>query len=120
MSTQRWGTRAKTPVDNDISPEDARVGETLRYYMERRVIQSPSGYLVRHPVTQEELAKAIWTPKCPNGVSRQYVSRLCCGSLHMSNEVLFSIAKFFDIEPIAIKRPDPEYGQQRLPIAVAA
>jgi len=35
----------------------------------------------------------------------------------MTNEVLYQIADFLNVDPIAIKRPDPEMQQQRLPIA---
>lgn len=113
MSTATWGTR-EAPISYD--PEDVRVGKTLKALL-YRTEETPKGYLIRRPIRQPELAAAIKTDRSPHGVSRQYVTRLCSGDLHMTNEVLFQIAEFLNVDPIAIKRPDPEPQQQRLPIA---
>ena len=113
MSTATWGTR-EAPKSYD--PEDIRVGQTLKALL-YRTEETPKGYLIRRPIRQPELAANIRTERSPNGVSRQYVTRLCSGDLHMTNEVLMQIAEFLNVDPIAIKRPDPEPLQQRLPIA---
>lgn len=114
MSTAVQGIRE---AQNEIDPEDARVGETLREYMERNVEMSPAGFLVRRPITQDELAKNVRTFKAPRGVSRQYITHLCSGRRHMSDEVLYAIAQYLGIDPVALKRPDADVHQQRLPIA---
>jgi len=115
MSTATSSIREAATEDFD--PEDVRAGVTLREYMERNVELSPEGYLVRRPITQEELAKNVRTFKSPRGVSRQYITHICSGRRHMSDEVLYAIAKYLNINPLAIKRPDMDAHQQRLPIA---
>jgi len=109
MSTATMGTR----VTQDKDPEDVRVGETLKTFL-HRVEQTPAGYLTSRPITHEELAKQVRTRRAPRGVTRSYISQLCSGEKHMTNEVLFQIAHYLGIPPMAIKQPDPEPQMQHL------
>ena len=101
----------------EFDPEDVRAGATLREYMERNVELSPEGFLIRRPITCQELAQNVRTFKAPRGVSRQYINHVCTGRRHISDEVLYAIAKYLNINPLAIKRPDMDAHQQRLPIS---
>ena len=107
MSTAEWGIRE---APKNIDPEDYRVGRTLAALM-FRTEQTPEGYMNRRPITQKELALAI-------GVSAGFISQIVNGR-HLSNEMLFRIARYLQLEPIVIKRPDPEMAQQHLPMAEA-
>lgn len=109
MSTATIGTR----VTQTKNPEDVRVGETLKTFL-HRVEQTPDGYLVSRPITHEELAKNVRTRRSPRGVTRSYISQLCIGEMHMSNEVLYQIARYLGVPPMAIKQPDPEPQMQHL------
>jgi len=106
MSTAITGIRE---ARKDIDPEDYRVGRTLAALM-FRTEQSPEGYLVRRPITQTELAKGAM-------VSQGLIGQICTGRKHLSNQVLYRIASYLQIDPIVIKRPDPEIQQQGLPFA---
>lgn len=118
MSKAFTGIREAQDV---IDPEDARVGETLAKFMEQNVEMSPAGYLVRRPITQKELAENVRTTKSPRGVSRQYITLLCSGHRHMSDEILYQIADYLGVQPIQIKRPDANVHQQRFALdAIAA
>jgi plasmid maintenance system antidote protein VapI len=86
-------------------PEDVRVGQTLQAFMFRDEI-TPEGYITRRKVTHDELAKAIFLPGRKVHVARSYISQLCTGAKHMNNEMLFAIARYLGVNPIAIKRPD--------------
>lgn len=108
MSQAEWGIRE---APKNIDPEDYRVGRTLAALM-FRTEQTPEGYMNRRPITQEELARGA-------SVSPGLISQICTGRKHLSNAVLFRIAGFLQVEPIVIKRPDPEMRQQRLPMAGA-
>lgn len=105
MSTAEWGIRE---APKNIDPEDYRVGKTLAALM-FRTEQTPEGYMTRRPITQEELARNA-------AVSPGLISQICTGRKHLSNQVLYRIAAFLQVEPIVIKRPDPELRQQRLPM----
>ena len=106
MSTAEWGIRE---APKNIDPEDYRVGKTLAALM-FRTEQTPEGYMTRRPITQEELARGA-------KVSPGLISQICTGRKHLSNQVLLRIAAYLQIHPIVIKRPDPEIGQQTLPMS---
>lgn len=108
MSKAEWGIRE---APKNIDPEDYRVGRTLAAFM-FRVEQTPEGYMTRRPITQEELARNA-------NVSPGLISQICTGRKHLSNQVLYRIAAYLQIEPIVIKRPDPEMNQQHLPLVAA-
>ena len=102
MSTVTLGDRvAQTQYD----PEDVRVGQTLQAFMFRDEV-TPEGYITRRKVTHEELAQNIVLPGRKGRVARSYISQLCTGAKHMNNEMLFAIARYLKVNPIAIKRPD--------------
>jgi transcriptional regulator with XRE-family HTH domain len=102
MSTATLGDRvAQTQYD----PEDVRIGETLQALMFRTEVNE-MGFVIRRKIKHEELAQSIKLPGKPNGVSRSYVSQLCTGAKHMNNEMLYAIARYLGVNPIAIKRPD--------------
>jgi len=109
MSTATTGLR----VTQDKDPEDVRVGETLKTFL-HRVEQTPAGYLISRPITHDELAKQVRTRRAPRGVTRGYITQLCNGEKHMTNEVLYAIAHYLGINPVAIKQPDPEPQLQHL------
>lgn len=102
MSTATLGNRvAQTQYD----PEDVRIGETLQALMFRSEVNE-MGFVIRRKIKHEELAQSIKLPGKPHGVSRSYVSQLCTGAKHMNNEMLYAIAYYLGVNPIAIKRPD--------------
>ena len=96
------GSRA---AHTEYDPEDVRVGQTLQALMFRSE-ESPEGYIIRRKINHSELAAGIRLPGKPNGVNRSYISQLCTGAKHMNNEMLFAIARYLKVNPIAIKRPD--------------
>lgn len=104
MSTATAGLRVAPEQKN---PEDIRVGETLKSLL-HRVEQTPQGYYLPRTITHEELAKQVRTRRSPRGVSRGYITQLCNGEKHMTNEVLYAIAHYLGVNPVAIKQPDPE------------
>jgi hypothetical protein len=101
MSTATTGHTGKALYN----PEDVRVGETLQGFMWRTEINE-DGYMVRRRITHPELAKGIRLPGKPNGVDRSYISQLCSGARHMNNDMLYAIAHYLGVKPIAIKVPD--------------
>jgi transcriptional regulator with XRE-family HTH domain len=103
MSTVELGSRvAHTKYD----PEDIRVGETLKALMFRDE-ETPEGFIIRRPVRHDELAQAIRLPGKTTGVHRSYISQICSGR-HLNNDMLYAIARYLGVNPIAIKRPDSE------------
>ena len=94
-------------------PEDVRVGETLKALL-FRTEQTPEGFLVRRPITHAELAGQVRTTRSPRGVSRGYITQICNGEKHLTNAVLYQIARYLGVNPIAIKRPDLDPQQQLL------
>ncbi|MFI2563055.1 helix-turn-helix domain-containing protein [Paenarthrobacter nicotinovorans] len=113
MSEAQWGIR-EAPKTTD--PEDVRVGETLKALL-FRTEETEEGFLIRRPITHAELAGQVRTARAPRGVSRGYITQLCNGEKHLTNAVLYQIARYLGVSPIAIKRPDPEMQQQGLPFA---
>lgn len=106
MSTVTTGNRvAQTKYD----PEDVRVGQTLQALMFRSE-ETVEGYIIRRKIKHDELAQNILLPGRRGGVSRGYISQLCTGAKHMNNEMLYAIARYLNINPVAIKRPDPEHA----------
>lgn len=106
MSTALRGSRV-APTQYD--PEDIRVGQTLQALMFRSD-ETPEGYIIRRRINHGELAAGIKLPGKPNGVNRSYISQLCTGAKHMNNEMLYAIARYLNINPVAIKRPDQEHA----------
>ena len=113
MSTATRSIRVAAKTND---PEDVRVGETLKALL-FRTEETPEGYLVRRPIKHAELAAQVRTTRAPRGVDRSYISQICSGEKHLTNEVMFQIARYLGVNPIAIKRPDPETQEQRLPFA---
>lgn len=109
MSTATTGLR----VTQDKDPEDVRVGETLKSLL-HRVEKTPQGYYLPRTITHDELAKQVRTRRAPRGVTRGYITQLCNGEKHMTNEVLYAIAHYLGVNPVAIKQPDPEPQLQHL------
>lgn len=101
MSTATLGDRV---THTQYDPEDMRIGETLQALMFRTEV-SPEGYVIRRKITHDELAKNVILPG-RRGVTRSYISQLCTGAKHMNNEMLYAIARYLGVNPIAIKRPD--------------
>ena len=99
------GTRE---TQNQYDPEDVRIGLTLQALMFREEINE-EGFLIRRKVTHEEMAKNLVLPG-KRGVHRTYVSQLCQGAKHMNNDMLYAIARYLGVNPIAIKRPDQEHA----------
>lgn len=106
MSTATMGNRATHP---QYDPEDIRIGQTLQALMFRSE-ESPEGFIIRRKINHSELAASIKLPGKPNGVNRSYISQICTGAKHMNNEMLYAIARYLNINPVAIKRPDPEHA----------
>jgi hypothetical protein len=101
MNTSTSGERvAHTQYD----PEDVRIGETLQALMYRNE-ETPEGFIIRRKIKHDELAQNI-VVKGRRGVSRSYISQLCTGAKHMNNDMLYAIARYLNINPVAIKRPD--------------
>lgn len=101
MNTATNGDRdAKTQYD----PEDVRVGETLQALMYRNE-ETPEGFVIRRRIKHDELAQNIVLPG-KRGVHRSYVSQICTGAKHLNNDMLYAIARYLGVNPIAIKRPD--------------
>lgn len=88
-------------------PEDVRIGQTLQALMFRDEV-SPEGYVIRRKITHSELAGSLVLPG-KKGVTRSYISQLCTGAKHMNNEMLYAIARYLGVNPIAIKRPDLDH-----------
>jgi len=102
MSTLIQGIETLNP---NYNAEDQRVGRTLTSLMFTEEM-TPEGYINRRRITHGELAKAIQLPGRPVGVNRTYIAQLCIGAKHMSNDMLFAIARVLGVSPIAIKVPD--------------
>jgi DNA-binding transcriptional regulator YdaS (Cro superfamily) len=101
MNTATSGERvAQTQYD----PEDVRVGQTLQALMFRNE-ETVEGYVIRRKIKHDELAQSI-VLNGRRGVSRSYISQLCTGAKHMNNEMLYAIARYLGVNPVAIKRPD--------------
>ena len=108
MSTVTMGTRA---AHTDYDPEDVRIGETLQALMYREEV-IPEGFVIRRKITHGELAAAIII-RNKRGVNRSYISQICTGAKHMNNDMLYAIARYLGVNPIAIKRPDMEHTAQQ-------
>ena len=106
MSKVQLGIRE---THTQYDPEDIRVGQTLKALMQRTE-ETPEGYLITRRISHEELAKGIRIHGKPNGVHRTYISQLCQGAKHMNNEMLYAIARYLNVHPVAIKRPDQEHA----------
>ena len=101
MNTATSGERvAHTQYD----PEDVRIGETLQALMYRNE-ETPEGFIIRRKIKHDELAQNV-VIKGRRGVSRSYISQLSSGARHMNNDMLYAIARYLGINPVAIKRPD--------------
>jgi hypothetical protein len=105
MSTATMGTRT---AHHNPDPEDVRVGQTLQALMFRTEI-SPEGYVIRRKITHDELAQNIVLPG-KRGVTRSYISQICKGIKHLNNEMLYAVARYLNVNPIAIKQPDLEHA----------
>jgi hypothetical protein len=97
--------RRETPTQ--YAPEDVRVGHTLQALMYRNE-ETPEGYIIRRPIKHAELAAAIVLPGKTAGVHRSYISQILIGAKHLNNDMLYAIARYLGVNPIAIKRPDME------------
>jgi len=97
------GSRVAHTSDN---PEDVRVGQTLQVLMVREEINA-EGFLIRRKITHDELAKNIVLPG-KRGVTRSYISQICAGHKHLNNDMLYAIARYLGVNPIAIKLPDTD------------
>ena len=106
MNTVQLGIRE---THTQYDPEDVRVGQTLQALM-FRTEETKEGYLISRRIRHDELAKGIQLPSKPNGVHRTYISQLCQGAKHMNNEMLYAIARYLNVHPVAIKRPDQEHA----------
>jgi len=104
MHTVEVGGRV---TQTQYDPEDVRVGETLQALMYRNE-ETPEGFIIRRRIKHDELAQAIKLPGKPNGVHRSYISQICTGAKHLNNDMLYAIARYLGINPVAIKRPDRE------------
>jgi len=102
MSTATQGIETLNP---NYNAEDQRVGRTLTSLMFTEEM-TQEGFINRRRITHGELAKAIQLPGRKLGVDRTYVAQLCSGAKHMSNDMLFAIARVLGVSPIAIKIPD--------------
>ena len=101
MSTATMGNRvAQTQYD----PEDVRIGETIQALMYRDEV-TPEGFVIRRKVTHSEMAKDL-VVRGKRGVNRSYISQICSGAKHLNNDMLYAIARYIGVNPIAIKRPD--------------
>jgi len=88
----------------DYDPEDVRVGQTLQALMFRDE-EIPEGFVIRRRITHDELAKSI-VVRNKRGVNRSYISQIASGAKHLNNDMLYAIARYLGVNPIAIKRPD--------------
>jgi len=91
-------------AQNQYDPEDVRIGETLQALMYRDEV-TPEGFVIRRKVTHGQMAENI-VVRGKRGVNRSYISQLCSGAKHMNNDMLYAIARYLGVNPIAIKRPD--------------
>jgi hypothetical protein len=105
MSTVSMGTRE---THTEYDPEDVRVGQTLKALMFREEV-TEEGFLIRCKVTHEEMAKNL-VLHGKRGVHRTYISQLCQGAKHMNNDMLYAIARYLNVHPVAIKLPDQEHA----------
>jgi transcriptional regulator with XRE-family HTH domain len=103
MSTQTMGSRV---TQTSTNPEDVRIGQTLLALMFREEL-TVEGYLIRRKITHDELANGIVLPnkRC---VTRSYISQICAGRKHLNNDMLYAIARYLGVNPIAIKLPDTD------------
>jgi len=91
-------------AQKQYDPEDVRIGETLQALMYREEL-TEEGFLIRRRVTHTDMAKDL-VVRGKRGVDRSYVSQLCSGAKHMNNDLLYAIARYLGVNPMAIKRPD--------------
>lgn len=101
MSKVQLGIRE---AHTEYDPEDVRVGLTLQALMYREEITA-EGFLIRRKVTHNEMAQNI-VLNGKRGVHRTYISQICQGAKHLNNDMLYAIARYLGVNPIAIKRPD--------------
>ena len=97
------GSRA---AQTSTDPEDVRIGQTLQALMFREEL-TLEGFLVRRKITHEELAQNVILPG-KRGVTRSYISQICAGYKHLNNDMLYAIARYLGVNPIAIKLPDSD------------
>lgn len=105
MSKVQLGIRE---THTQYDPEDVRIGLTLQALMYREEI-TEEGFLIRRKVTHNEMAQALVLPG-KRGVHRTYISQLCQGAKHMNNDLLYAIARYLNVHPVAIKQPDQEHA----------
>lgn len=91
-------------ADKQYDPEDVRIGETLQALMYRNE-ETPEGFVIRRKIKHDELAQNVVLPG-KRGVHRSYISQICSGAKHLNNDMLYAIARYLGVNPIAIKRPD--------------
>ena len=91
-------------AQNQYDPEDVRVGHTLLALMYRDEI-TEEGFLNRRRITHTEMARDL-VVRGKRSVNRSYISQLCSGAKHMNNDLLYAIARYLGVNPMAIKRPD--------------
>lgn len=105
MSKVQMGISREAHTEYD--PEDVRVGLTLQALMYRDEI-TEEGFLNRRKITHNEMAQNI-VINGKRGVHRTYISQICQGAKHLNNDMLYAIARYLGVNPIAIKRPDTEH-----------
>ena len=103
MSKVQLGIRE---TSTQYDPEDVRIGLTLQALMYREEI-TEEGFLIRRKVTHNEMAKDI-VLNGKRGVHRTYISQLCQGAKHLNNDMLYAVARYLGVNPIAIKLPDTD------------
>lgn len=91
-------------ADKQYDPEDVRIGETLQALMYRNE-ETPEGFVIRRKIKHDELAQNVVLPG-KRGVHRSYISQICSGAKHLNNDMLYAVARYLGVNPIAIKRPD--------------
>jgi plasmid maintenance system antidote protein VapI len=101
MSQVSTGSRE---TQTQYDPEDVRVGQTLQALMHREEL-TEEGFLILRKITHNEMAQNL-VINGKRGVHRTYVSQLCQGAKHLNNDMLYAIARYLGVNPIAIKRPD--------------
>lgn len=105
MSKVQLSSRDTHP---QYDPEDIRIGLTLQALMYREET-TEEGYLIRRKITHSDMAKNI-VLNGKQGVHRTYISQLCQGAKHLNNDMLYAIARYLNVHPVAIKRPDQEHA----------
>lgn len=105
MSKVQMSTGETHPA---YDPEDVRVGKTLRALMYRKEV-TEEGFIVHRKITHAVMADEL-VLNGKQGVHRTYISQLCQGAKHMNNDMLYAIARYLGVDPIAIKYPDMEHA----------